>query len=867
MTRLLRNDYHLVVVLKRSYRVIFLLVLALLATSKIEAASPKPDKAPFEIGPTPGWVKPLEPASALPVGVENIGIVYLLIDHQENLERHAYYYHEVYGITSENGVQNSGSVSTSFDPAFEKLTLHSVRITRGGTTLNRLDRSRVNIQPREKDPERSVYDTSYTAQLTLDDVRVGDVVEFAFSREGANPFAGKKYAATYRMQWDVPVARNTLRLIYSGNRKLTFRSLNGAAQPVVMTSNGMTELWYEAKNISPRKVEDNVPDDYMPFQQLELTEFRDWADLGQWAMPLFDYATPGSSEFQSELKALRAILDPADRIVSALRFVQEEIRSVSVASSTGDRALTPPDEVLRRRFANHFDKALLLVSLLRGIDIDAAPALVGTSYRDTLKTHLPSPDLFNHVIVQVRLGQELHWIDPWRDAQRGPLTQLYVARLGYALVLRPGSGELTEFRPPPDSLPVRKVIENFIIPSPGNVADLEVVTEYHGLAADRSRASFREHTREQIQKDYVQYYARTYPEIKPTKLLWYEEIPGQDACRVSEFYEIPKVWQLDEKDQRYTLTVQPGDISSALGSPASSKRNDPLGLEYITVTEEMNFQMFNPWSIDTKDQDISNDFFRLHDQPVVDGAHVQFNYTFEMLKDRVRVNEFSTFNDAVQKAKDSLGYTLTYSTPEQLAKKRPKSTFNWAVGAAVGCFFGTGSFIFFRYFRNSKLLTPLPPPVSVPPGLNGIAGWLILLAIGHVLQPIGFLKGIYDSFATCINTNSWRALTDPIEVGYNPWWAPSLLFDLFFNITSLLFCLLLIALFFARRAVWPRCFVIFWIGSALGIALEYFLTRHIPSAKDAGPAAIRQIIPVFLGAAIWFPYVYRSKRVKSTFRY
>lgn len=123
-----------------------ILTVALTAATCLSAqtANKSPNKVSFEIGPMPSWVKPIEPGS-IQVGSDGAGIVYLLADRQENLERNAFYFHEVRKITSQNGQKNGASVSAPFDPAFEKLIFHSIKLTRNGTASNRLDRSRIKL--------------------------------------------------------------------------------------------------------------------------------------------------------------------------------------------------------------------------------------------------------------------------------------------------------------------------------------------------------------------------------------------------------------------------------------------------------------------------------------------------------------------------------------------------------------------------------------------------------------------------------------------------------------------------------------------------------------------------------------------------
>src|SRR4029079_3067673 len=167
------------------------------------------------------------------------------------------------------------------------------------------------------------------------------------------------------------------------------------------------------------------------------------------------------------------------------------------------------------------------------------------------------------------------------------------------------------------------------------------------------------------------------------------------------------------------------------------------------------------------------------------------------------------FNEAISNAKDTLGYTMRYQTPEQIKKAKSLSTFNWPVAASAFWCFVPAGFLFSSSFRHSKLVEQLPPPVDAPARLNGIGGLLILLAIGQVLLPLRFAKPTWDVLSLSTNTSSWRSLTDPIESSYHPLWAPTLLFELFLNVGAFIFALLLIALFFTKKAAWRRAFAFF----------------------------------------------------------
>src|SRR5207249_900308 len=129
-----------------------------------------------------------------------------------------------------------------------------------------------------------------------------------------------------------------------------------------------------------------------------------------------------------------------------------------------------------------------------------------------------------------------------------------------------------------------------------------------------------------------------------------------------------------------------------LGSTTSPHRDQPLRLDYPNnVVQEMNIEMFEDWPFEAKGNNVSTQFFRLRDEPKATGSYLQLNYSFEMLKDRVEVSVLPKFNEAIDNAKELLGYNLTYRTPEQLEKAQ-RHSLNWAVAAAALCFFGTTSF-------------------------------------------------------------------------------------------------------------------------------------------------------------------------------
>jgi hypothetical protein len=70
---------------------------------------------------------------------------------QFSLQENAGYYKRTFRILTEAGVQNCSEVSVDFDPSYQQLIFHSIRIIRDGASINKLKLSKFSIIQQEKD--------------------------------------------------------------------------------------------------------------------------------------------------------------------------------------------------------------------------------------------------------------------------------------------------------------------------------------------------------------------------------------------------------------------------------------------------------------------------------------------------------------------------------------------------------------------------------------------------------------------------------------------------------------------------------------------------------------------------------------------
>jgi hypothetical protein len=156
--------------------------------------------------------------------------------------------------------------------------------------------------------------------------------------------------------------------------------------------------------------------------------------------------------------------------------------------------------------------------------------------------------------------------------------------------------------------------------------------------------------------------------------------------------------------------------------------------------------------------------------------------------------------------------------------------------------------------------------VEATSDLQGIRGWLLLIAFHLLFGPIGFLVLGFTVARVAFDAGNWESLTVPGAVAYHPAWAPALLFQLCYVAVGLPICMLLLALFFRKRAAWRPTYAAFLLALLVAAAIDLVLTRRIPAAADAVGPAVKELMRSGIAAALWIPYCFRSVRARATFR-
>ncbi|HJW11212.1 MAG TPA: DUF3857 domain-containing protein [Albitalea sp.] len=825
----------------------------------------------FSVGPPPPWVERIAPQeqAAVPTGQVSRGVYYLLSDLQTRVEgaQKLQYRHFAMKALNESGVTSVANVEISFDPAYQSLTVHEINVRRDGRLIAKLDAAAIRVLQREKELEYQIFDGSKTANAFLDDVRVGDIVEYAYTLRGSNPVFGGRLFGGIDLQWSAPVHSLVGRLLWPAGRPIYLANHKTDLQPTLRERGAEREYRWEAQDVAALVIEDNAPSWYDPYPYVQWSEFKDWQAVAQWAQPLYRTPPQLGAALKAEVDRIAAAsTEPSDRLVATLRFVQAQIRYLGVEIGASSHAPSTPQAVLQRRFGDCKDKALLTVTMLRALGIAADPALVNTKAERGIADVHPTPGAFNHVIVRARVAGSDYWIDPTLPPQKGSLEHLVQSNYGMALVVNDATRGLTPMPRAAASAFKRSVHTVFDARAGVNEPVRFTVTSVlEGASAESMRSTLASRNREELQKDYLNFYAAYFDGVTQDAALSVTDDERANRLTLTEQYLIASFWKRSEKKKRVEAEVYVPDVDDALHAPRERVRSAPLGLRHpVDLTHTAEVLLPDSWDIKPNRTAVADPAFDFERRSELRGRTLVLTDSFRSRADHVAPADTPRYVANLQRARDAIGYSIYSPDPsEPKAAAAPPATganLNWPVAMVAVLLLLGFTALAAKLYRYDP-----PPAAGVPdPALRGIAGWLLLPALGVLLSPLR-LAGTIAQVLPSYGAAHWANLTTVGSASYHPLWAPLLLFELAINLGLIVFSLLLLVLFFQKRRSVPRVFIGFVAAVFVAEALDLAASASVPAVGGPDAKDWDELVRSGLSLAIWGSYFSVSRRVKATF--
>ncbi|WP_439183778.1 DUF3857 domain-containing protein [Carboxylicivirga taeanensis] len=806
---------------------------------------------------TPNWINPVAFSSTHSIRDNEIpnGYLYLLYDNQVNIDQEEDFFHYAIKIINSNGLSEASTININYDQNYQNLDYHYVKIIRKNETIDVLSKQQPEILRRETRLESGIIDGRLTSFLEIQDLRVGDVIEYAYSITGFNPIKEGLFYNTCNLNYSIPIGETYLMFQTNNQSQYQYKLINNASQPSIKTKGETTQFVWHIQNPEVIDYEDDIPGWFTPYKQVIFSSKISWHKLAQYISELYKTDAPLSKELSTFIAEQKQNYQSKEAIArSIVRYIQNDIRYLG--NEDGIYSFKPrnPNEIFKRKSGDCKEKSWLLTTLLNKIGIEAYPALVNTYLSDKISDQPPGFEAFDHCIACVILNNDTLFIDPTITGQVGQLATNIIPDYGFALLINDNTTDLTRVNS--NLFYETKITEEYSIKDYSGNARLHVTTRYKGYDAEINRQHFKNSTTNDIQEQYLQFYASTYPQIDTLKLLTFKDDSINNSFEVKESYLIKNIWSReDSTTSKITAFFSAKALNYEISRTVYPERKSPMWQKFpLRYRQELILNLPEEWTISDSRSSIHGPGFNFYNTIIKNGKSIFLSYDYQTTTKSVNKEDYQEFIVKNENVGDELSYELyNYGG---LTDNTTSGSLNiqMIIIAIFTCIFGI-------YLASKLYNYDLPSPLSNNES-RPIGGWIVLIAFGVTLTPFILSYSIYS--IGYFHLNNWEHIFNASSDEYSLELGTFIIIEMVFNILFLIFSCLNVILFYQRRSIFPRVFIAYITLNFIFIVIDNIIATSFDIASfdnETNLDLVRRVIYM----CIWIPYLLISERSKDTF--
>jgi len=312
-------------------------------------------------------------------------------------------------IQADAAVQQSGVLTFAYAKANDNLEIAYVRVRKPSGAL--VVTPAADIQDIESEISRAapMYSDFREKHVAVKGLAVGDTLEYRVTWHTHTPQVPGQFAFEYNFAQDGIVLDEQLELSLPKAREVTVKSAD--VQPKISDDGTRRIYTWKTKQLS-RKTDDEKSKKAKKDKpsSVEITSFRTWEEVGKWYAELQRERSKPTPEIRAKAAELTAkSTSNLEKVRAIYHYVSTEFRYISLSFGIGRLQPHAAGEVLANGYGDCKDKHTLLASLLEASGFATYPVLVNSSRR--IDDGFPSLSQFDHMISQVKLPNEIIWLD------------------------------------------------------------------------------------------------------------------------------------------------------------------------------------------------------------------------------------------------------------------------------------------------------------------------------------------------------------------------------------------------------------------------------------------------------------------------
>lgn len=616
---------------------------------------------------TPDWVEKIEVSEANSQDAAENSVSYYLVDNQMNLQgnKHEDFLRIVQKINSAQGLTQASELYFNFIPDYQRLNIHTIHIIRNGEVIDQTS-IELSTMKQEQGLNNKLLTGQVTALAILQDIQVGDIIDYSFSISGQNPVFENKKFALFGASWAVKVDRANIMVKVDKARPLQHKVTGSEVQVTSeITHDAIIYRWSDT-NITAEANEQNYPLWYQLFDSVEFSEFKSWSEVADWAVGLYDLDLSLNDELRSLNKGWKqAAKNNKEYVKQVISFVQNDIRYFGIELAENSHKPRPPNQVFERRYGDCKDKALMISSLLKEYDIPSWSALVSSYTSKGVAERLPSPGVFDHVINKIIVDGTTFWVDGTNHSQFGELEDFSNNRFGRALLVSPETNSLEDMSADPSTFSINRLSESFVATDYNEPVSLDFEITATGEEAQYWRITLAQEGPTVVKNNILDYYKRQFSTSNWNSELEVNDDLEKNVLRFQGTIVIPDYWDLSK--EQLIVPLYGENLSSYLSLPDQINRVTPLAnYKDIEVVHDINVVLpeLIDWELEEKDVSLINEDIHYQRQINTTSTSISISHKYSPVSDFIPVNRVVPYVDKVKQARDLLYFSVVIANPK-----------------------------------------------------------------------------------------------------------------------------------------------------------------------------------------------------------
>lgn len=613
-------------------KILFLLLFPLFLSSKLSAQ------------PIPDWVKPVEFSLDAPPQYSPLHIQEILIDQQNHFEEETVFLHRATKALDDIGAKELSQLRFGYDPAYQKIVIHDLKLYRNGEWIDKLSTSRKETLQQEDLLHAGLYTGVLTQLFFLDDVRAGDIIEYAVSIIGVHPVNRLYQESVFYLQ-DVPsIGKIHYRILASSDKPLFVKSFNTTKAPrIEKVASHLLEWTWISENPPPFEVESNMPFWHSPVEQVQVTQFTSWQEVVSHLMPLYAFSEILDPEMTALVNQwIRITSHPEEQARLALRFVQDEIQYRGFEEGIKGYQPSDPRTIFQRRSGDCKEKSVLLQALLQMMGISSHPVYVNSKIGKMISEFLPGITFFDHVILKIDIGDSSYWVDTTMECQGGPLAKNYCPEYEWGLVIAPETDCLTPL-PKSDFLTPTIISTQIQLLTPETAEATSQIT-CHGLKAEQRRFLMKQSGAQKFAERCLRLFSQNSKLILPCNI---SDDRENNIFTMTLTYQFPTKTRARKK----VLPIDPQTLQIALDGRFLSPRKTPYILQYpLWIQEHIHVENpFANWKEESDEMSEEHPSLIYKSSFKISGHTADYDFELRHLQDHVPAESAQSYADLIHR--------------------------------------------------------------------------------------------------------------------------------------------------------------------------------------------------------------------------